>query len=107
MIKLSEDEKLIKIKELTKTIVPDCRIMLFGSRARGDYSKGSDYDIMIIIPYEIEVKEKMRLATRLNKLLVKNDIISDIIIESEEEIEMKKEFIGNVVRYAVREGVFI
>ncbi len=44
-----EENFLKKIKLLLKTIAPDSRVLLYGSRARGDAKPGSDWDILIIL----------------------------------------------------------
>ncbi len=105
-MKIAKDPTL-KIKEIIKSQIPDSRIVLFGSRAHGDFDSQSDYDIMIIMPHHIDIKQKMKLATHINKLLVDNGIASDIIVQSADEVEKKKKLIGNVVREAMKEGIEI
>jgi len=48
-MKKSKEEILKAIKLILKSIVPDARVILFGSRARGDEKPGSDWDILIIL----------------------------------------------------------
>lgn len=36
-------------KVAEKTLPPQSRLLLYGSRARGDYHKGSDWDLLILI----------------------------------------------------------
>ena len=82
-------------------------IILFGSRARGDFSKGSDHDILIIMQRSLTIKEKMRLLSSLRKELAVKGIDADIIIKSRDEVNYYKDKIGNVVRAALKEGVAI
>lgn len=79
-------------------------IILFGSRARKEYTKYSDYDFLIIVDKSYSFKEKMRIRKKINQVLAKLLIPSDIIINSEEEIKHKKDRIGCITRYAIREG---
>jgi len=81
------------------------KIILFGSRARGDFSEGSDHDVLIIVRKTLPIKEKMRLFTLMRKDLAKRGIDADIIIKSRDEINYLKNKIGNVVRHAMKEGV--
>jgi predicted nucleotidyltransferase len=81
------------------------RIILFGSRARDDFSTGSDYDILIIVQKNLTIEEKMRLLACLRKELAKKGIDADIIIKSNDEVEYYKDKIGSVVRTALKEGV--
>lgn len=43
-LKLSEQSKLI---EIIKKYIPSCEIILYGSRAKGNYNERSDIDIVI------------------------------------------------------------
>lgn len=81
------------------------KIILFGSRARKDFSQKSDYDILIIMKKSLMIKEKMKLSALLRRELAKKGIDADIIIKSKDEVDYYKEKIGSVVRSAVKEGV--
>ena len=81
------------------------KIVLFGSRARGDFKGRSNYDILIMIKPNLSIKEKMQLTAQLRKNLAKMGIDADIIIKSDEEINYYKDKIGSVVRSALKEGV--
>ena len=42
---MSEDIVVESIKDVAKNVLPEhARLLLYGSRARGDYSEGSDWD---------------------------------------------------------------
>jgi len=83
------------------------RIILFGSRARGDAGESSDYDFLIVTKETFPVKEKMRMATALRRTLARLYVPVDVVINSEEEVDAKKDKIGYVTRYALREGIEI
>ena len=94
------------IRETVQLNLPGARVLLFGSRARGDYDRFSDYDLMVITPQTLTPKEKIRWTTLLDHAIV-NAIKApvDILINSESEIEEKLELPGHIVRTAVREGI--
>jgi len=96
-----------EIRELIKKNLGNLtceRIILFGSRARGDSENRSDYDILVVVKSHLTIKENLRLTSLLRKELAKKGIDADIILKSEEEISYYKERIGSVVRNALKEG---
>lgn len=95
--------KIIK-KEAGK-LVPNGEVVLFGSRARGDANSYSDYDFLIITENPISTSEKQRIKALLRKKLAKNKIPADIIISSRNELNIKKEIKGHIIRQILREGV--
>ena len=80
-------------------------IILFGSRARGDSSKNSDYDFMIIMKNNLIPRKKIKLSSLLRKKLAKKGIDADLVIKSKDEIYDYKTKIGSVVREALKEGI--
>ena len=92
------------LNTLKEINIPIKKIILFGSRARGDYSEFSDYDFLIITEETLSIKEKMKISAIISRALAKLHIAADIIINSEEEVELKKNKIGYVTRYAIKEG---
>jgi len=82
-------------------------IYLFGSRATGDFTKTSDYDILIIVKQKITIKEKMHISRTLRKELAKNGIDADVILKTNEEADYYKNKIGSVTKSALSDGVAI
>jgi predicted nucleotidyltransferase len=74
-------EKAIDI--IIKSVNPD-KIILFGSRARGDFKKESDYDICII---KKDVEHRRKLAQQIYRLLYGVGVPLDIIVETPERFE--------------------
>ncbi len=81
------------------------RIILFGSRARKDFTRFSDYDILIITNRTFEINEKMRISKNIRTYLAKLGIDVDVIIKSDNEVEVLKDKPGSIVRNALKEGV--
>ena len=81
------------------------KIILFGSRARKDFTGSSDYDILIITETTFEIKEKMNLSKRAREYLAKSGIDVDVVIKSDSEVQVLKEMPGSIVRNAMKEGV--
>ncbi len=81
------------------------QIIFFGSRARGDYNKNSDWDFLIVSDKTIAVKEKRRLIVVIKRKLAKLGIPNDIIIQSRSRFNSLKDFPGNISYVANVEGV--
>jgi len=101
-----------KIKEKVHEVFREAnvgvnRIILFGSRARGDWERGSDWDLLIVVDKELTRNEKMELSHLIRKELAEEYIACDVIIKSEKEIEYYKDFFGTVTYEALKEGIEI
>jgi predicted nucleotidyltransferase len=90
------------------SFLPNAKVMLFGSRARKDHSEHSDYDLLIIADKTYTTREKLHWMSILNKALVQTiHAPVDVLLNSEEEIKIKKELPGHVVRWATQEGLLL
>ncbi len=96
-------KKIIK-EEVEKAGYRIDRIILFGSRARGDYKEGSDYDFLVAINKDISRDEKLDLAWHIRKRLA-HYIASDIIIKYDDKLTKEKNDKGLISYYALKEGV--
>jgi predicted nucleotidyltransferase len=58
----ADAELLKRCKQAIRQVVPDADVILYGSRARGDATEYSDYDILILVngPAEIPLEQKIR-----------------------------------------------
>jgi len=104
------DNKTIKeqiMKSLDEMGISFESIILFGSRARGDYNEDSDYDILIVTEETFPFKEKIRISEAVRDRVVKLHIPSDIIIRSHEEVDYFRDKINSVVRDAIQEGIVL
>ncbi len=96
------------IRQTVESCLPGSRVLLFGSRARGDYDRFSDYDLLIITPTTLSHKEKIDWSSRLDRAIVKAiHAPVDLMLNSEEEIKQKQELPGNIIRSAIREGMVL
>lgn len=97
-----------KVKKIIREVLRPLKyqeIYLFGSRARGDHSAASDYDLLVVLKESLPKQEKMRLCAIGRQALAELGIDGDIVIKSFEEIEYYRDKVGHVVRQALKEGV--
>jgi predicted nucleotidyltransferase len=81
------------------------KILLFGSRARGNFNVDSDWDFFVVIEREISREEMWDIILKIKRKLAKLRIPNDVIIASERSIEEKSKDVGDIVYYALKEGI--
>ena len=106
------DETLKKIKQVIletarKYGIEVDKIILFGSRARGDYREDSDWDILIVVGNKVDKGVLDKYWLEVGRELVKYDIVPEIIITSREELEKYGKYYGFVHYHALKEGIII
>lgn len=94
-------------KVLEKEDIKVSKIILFGSRAKGDYNKDSDFDILIIIDKELEFNKIKEIVGKIQLKLAEKKIPNDIILRSVKQFNKAKKVIGNISYYAEKEGIII
>jgi len=80
------------------------KIILFGSRARGDHLKSSDYDLLVVSPDFKGVRIPDRMAKILAFWGEKNDL--EVLCYTPEEFNSMKNRL-TIVRQALKEGIAI
>jgi len=101
----NNSDSLSIIKSTVNKILPNCRILLFGSRARKDNTNDSDYDFLVITRETLDIRKKRTLSSMMRKELARLKIPAEILIQSEDEINSKKEVTGHILKQVLREGV--
>lgn len=101
-----------KIGEVIKKVLVNSgftphSIILFGSRARGDFSIESDFDILVVIKEDMDIKERRKLRTRISiKLHEEFRFVSfDVIVKSLKDFEKEKRIVNTISKTAFIEGV--
>lgn len=76
---------LTKVKYTVLSIEPDAEIYLFGSRARGDYQKDSDWDLLILLDGEANYERERLIIHFLFDIEVEYRQIFNIIIHTKKD----------------------
>lgn len=78
------------VKNEINKITPNNEVVLFGSRARGDYHKDSDWDFLILLKKKHITKlEKEKIRENLYELELATEQVISSIIHSEYEWEAR------------------
>ena len=103
---MNRQETLYTIKSTVQAFLPDAQVLLFGSRARENDTKYSDYNILVITQQAYAPREKINWESKISKALV-NLLRApfDVILQSDEEINLRKNSKGHIVYYAMKDAV--
>ena len=80
------------------------RILLFGSRARGDARNWSDVDLLVVMP---DGTDRRETAVEMGVAVGDLPIAKDIIVTTPAHIAQRGHVIGTVLRPALREGAVL
>ncbi len=105
---LEKDPTLRRIVEvIVRALNPD-GIILFGSRARGDYDDYSDYDILVL-KRGIKPEERRKLESEIIKSLLKAGIFRrasvDIVVQDTDRFENLSKDRYLIYYWAHNEGI--
>ena len=77
------------------------RIILFGSHARGNASRWSDIDLLVVMKKAPDLRE---LTVEIRQTLSDLPVSKDIVVTTPERLEERSRMVGTVHRAAVRDG---
>jgi predicted nucleotidyltransferase len=92
-----------QVKKTVVTLDPEAKVILFGSRARGDSRKDSDWDFLILLPHTVSPAQKRKIRDLLYDIEFEADEVITSIIEEAQLWEAYREtsFFHNVNREGV------
>lgn len=93
------------ITQVVQEITAAEQILLFGSRAKGDFRSDSDYDVLVILQNSLGQKERLRLATRCRQRLAQAGVDADVFVKSPDEVRDYRDKRGSIVHEALNTGV--
>jgi predicted nucleotidyltransferase len=92
------------LEQVTTTLVAKLhpiRIILFGSRARGDSNDSSDYDFLIEL--DTTLKRPYR-EIEVHRLFRERNWAMDVFVYTPAEVRANRDDVGTVVHMAEKEG---
>lgn len=91
------------IKQRVKGIDPEARVILFGSRARGDWGKNSDWDFLILLHKKASEPFKREIRDSIYEIELDTDEVISTIIEN--EVDWLKYEIIPLFKIIEKEGI--
>ena len=98
------DKKLTEIIEKILQVIQPDKIILFGSRARGDAKPDSDYDLLII---KSDIEDEIKIARQIYRNLIGVDESVDLMVEKPETLEKHRNSVGYIYKTVLKEGIVV
>ena len=96
-----DPEIVDKLVRAIVELVHPLRILLFGSAARGEMNRGSDLDVLVVVP---EGSHRRHTAQLLYRQISGIGVPFDILVATPNDLEKHKDNIGLIYRTILREG---
>ncbi len=91
------------VQRLANQFDPD-RVILFGSRARGDAREWSDVDLLVVMP---DGTDRREAAVDMGVALGDLPVAKDIVVTTRSHIAQRGDVIGTVLRPVLHEGTVL
>ena len=104
MIDHSEDKICQEIVRYVRDVASPRKIVLFGSRARGDGDKDSDYDLLVV---KDEIKSRHEEAHKIRIALMALPIFADVLVRSAEEDRKYQQLRIGFQKSLMKDGVVL
>ena len=89
---LTDKEILTQIKAAVQEVIPDAKVYLFGSRARGDWHEESDWDILVLTKEKQPKKVKWQIHDKLFPYSVSIGALFQFIVAPEDDWNESPEY---------------
>jgi excisionase family DNA binding protein len=103
---LIASELELVVRAIVESVQPD-GVILFGSRARGDFRADSDIDLAILAPDGVARRRVAMRAYESLGAVADRSVAVDIIVLTPSIISAERDLTGSIARAVSREGVFL
>lgn len=105
MEEVLEQAKAIIREEVKRAGCEVRRIILFGSRARGDFRPDSDWDFYVVVDRELPYSDRWDVSDRIRLRFIRSGFSGDVFVQSEKSVEERKGNTGFLIHYVLKDGI--
>jgi len=106
--KTSETSYLLRrIEKTVRSIDAGAKVILYGSRARGDANAASDWDFLILTDHVLNRKSILDIRDRLYELELETDTILSSFIRTKKESDSPKYSVLPYKKTVEQEGILL
>lgn len=80
-----ERESILEAVRALKSDLPVTRVILFGSKARGEDQPDSDIDLLVLTSCPVSSKLRATVSDRLADINLQNDVLLTSVVVSEQD----------------------
>ncbi len=104
MIALGDKQTALEFKRRAATVVPILQFRVFGSRARGDATAGSDLDVFLVVDH-IDTDLREKISEVAWEVGFENDLVLSTFVATVEQLERGPLGVSPIIRQIEKEGV--
>ncbi|MEW6200908.1 MAG: nucleotidyltransferase domain-containing protein [bacterium] len=85
-LNLKENERIALqcLKEMLVARFPDAEIIIYGSKARGDFDEESDIDVLILLECDVDTKLEKEIIELVYDIELEHDVVIGLLMESKD-----------------------
>jgi len=103
-LKVTDQVLAEMVQAIVREVDPE-KIILFGSRVRGEVEPDSDLDLMIVERDEFgKSRNRLDELVRIREALSAFEVPKDILVYSVQEVEEWRDSINHIIASTLREG---
>ena len=85
-------------------VMPVLRLSVFGSRARGDSTAGSDLDVFLVVSH-VDANLREKISEVAWEVGFENDVVLSTFVVTAEQLERGPMGVSPIIRQIAKEGV--
>jgi len=104
MIAAGDRQTALEFKRYAAALAPIRQFCVFGSRARGDATPGSDLDVFLVVDH-IDADLRRRISEVAWEVGFENDVVLSTFVVTVEQLEQGPLGVSPIVRQIEKEGI--